>query len=283
MGAAMARNLQGRGYSVCVRDIRSEAQDDALRCDMPLADSPAELAARTDVVLVAVVDSAQVADVLFGTPGCPGVVNSGRDGLTVLLCSTIDPNDVADFATRLAPSGTTVIDAPISGGPARALAATMSMMLAGNPAQLERLDPLLRDMAANRFYLGPVVGDASKAKLVNNLLAGINLVAAAEAMALGQRLGLKAQQVFDLVRVSSGHSWIFEDRMQRAIVGDYAPRAATGLLTKDVGLAVKLGTSVGAQTPLGEAALKQFVATIAGGWAFEDDAAVLKTYLKDGL
>jgi 3-hydroxyisobutyrate dehydrogenase len=114
---------------------------------------------------------------------------------------------------------------------------------------------------------------------VNNLLAGINLAAGAEALALGIRLGLEPQTIFDIVSASSGNSWIFQDRMARAIQDDFVPRAAVPVLTKDLGLAVALAASVQALTPLGAVAHAKFQETVAQGWAALDDAAILKTYL----
>ena len=279
MGAAMARNLQARHYAVTVRDIRPEAQAQAQAWGMAVSASPAELAAAVDVIAIVVVNAAQIADVLFGTPDCPGIVAGSRPGQTVLLCSTIAPDDTIGFADRLAASGLVVIDAPISGGPARALSGEMSMMLAGPEAALRAIDALLADLAKSRFHLGASVGDAARAKLVNNLLAGINLAAGAEALALGIRLGLQPQKIFDIISASSGNSWIFQDRMGRAIQDDFAPRAAAPVLTKDLGLAVALATSVQAQTPLGAVAHAKFQETVARGWAALDDAAILKTYL----
>ncbi len=279
MGAAMARNLQARHYAVSVRDIRPEAQVEAQACGMAVAASPAELAAGVDVLAVVVVNAAQIADVLYGTPDCPGVRAGSRPGQTVLLCSTIAPDDTIGFAQGLEAAGVVVIDAPISGGPARALSGAMSMMLAGPPAALQALEGLLADLAQNRFHLGAKTGDAAKAKLVNNLLAGINLAAGAEALALGMRLGLAPQTIFDIVTASSGNSWIFQDRMARAIADDFAPRAAAPVLTKDLGLAVALAATVQAATPLGAVAHARFQDTVAGGWAALDDAAILKTYL----
>lgn len=279
MGAAMARNLQCRQYAVAVRDINPQAQTLAQQQGLETAASPAALAVVVDVIAVVVVNAAQTADVLFGTPGCPGIVEGSRPGQTVLLCSTIAPDDAIAFASRLAALGLCVIDAPISGGPARALAGEMSMMLAGPSWALLALEPLLSDLAKYRFQLGDAVGDASKAKLVNNLLAGIHLAAAAEAMALGVQVGLAPHTIFDIVCASSGHSWIFQDRMARAIADDFSPRAAVSVLTKDLGLATALATAHQAHTPLGAVALAQFKQTVAHGWADLDDAALLKTYL----
>jgi 3-hydroxyisobutyrate dehydrogenase len=279
MGSAMARNLQARHYAVTVRDIRPEAQEQALAWGMQVSASPAELAAAVDVIAIVVVNAAQIAEVLYGTADCPGLVAGSRPGQCVLLCSTIAPDDTLGFAERLAANGLVVLDAPISGGPARALNGEMSMMLAGPQTALDSIASLLADLAQSRFHLGAKIGDAARAKLVNNLLAGINLAAGAEALALGMRLGLEPQKIFDIVSASSGNSWIFQDRMGRAIQDDFAPRAAAPVLTKDLGLAVALAASVQAQTPLGAVAHQKFQETVASAWAALDDAAILKTYL----
>ena len=154
----------------------------------------------------------------------------------------------------------------------------MSMMVAAPAATLAPWQHLIADMAARRFELGATIGDASKAKLVNNLLAGINLVAGAEALALAEKLGLDTQRIFEIVNASSGASWIFEDRMARALADDFDPRAAAHILTKDLGLATSLAATVRQPTPLGDAALAKFRETLERGWAALDDAAVLKSY-----
>jgi 3-hydroxyisobutyrate dehydrogenase-like beta-hydroxyacid dehydrogenase len=159
----------------------------------------------------------------------------------------------------------------------------MSMMLAGDPSLLASLEPLFADLADKRFHISADMGDGAKAKLVNNLLAGINLVACAEALALAIKLGLDAQKIFKLIEASSGSSWIFQDRMARALADDFAPRAAAHILTKDVGLATAMAAGIGAPTPLGEVALAHFKETLALGWGELDDAAVIKTYLAQGL
>lgn len=279
MGAAMARNLHSRHFKVTVNDIRPEAHQQALEWGLGVATSPAALAAVVDVVVIVVVNAAQIADVLLGAPGRPGVLEGSKPGQSVLLCSTISPDDTIALAEKISPAGLLVMDAPISGGPARALSGEMSMMLAGAADTLESANVVLDALAKHRFYLGAKIGDASKAKLVNNLLAGINLAASAEAMALGVQLGLAPQTIFDIVSASSGNSWVFADRMARAIREDFVPRAAAPVLTKDLGLATTLADSVGAQTPLGDVAYATFQETLARGWAALDDAAILKTYL----
>jgi 3-hydroxyisobutyrate dehydrogenase-like beta-hydroxyacid dehydrogenase len=277
MGMGIAKNLQRRGFSIAVRDIRPEAQQEASALGMQACDSSAALGRVAEIAIVVVVNAQQIEEVLFGADG---LAQPGAKTRTVLLCSTIAPEDSIRIAQRLAAQGVAAVDAPISGGPAKAEAGTMSMMIAGDAAVLAALAPLLEAMAEKRFVLGATHGDAAKAKLVNNLLAGINLVAGAEALALGMKIGLDPQQVFEIIRASSGNSWVFEDRMARALRGDYAPRAFAHILTKDVTLATGMAHAAGHATPLGDAALQKYRETLERGWSELDDAAVLKTYLE---
>ncbi len=278
MGLAMARNLHRKAYRVQVRDIDPAAVAVAAALGIEACDTPAALAAQSDVLALVVVDAAQVDSVLFGPQGVVHADHAARPTkLVVMICSTIAAHDTERFRDRLAGHGIDLLDAPISGGPARAEDGSMSMMLAGPAALAARHDTLLRDLAAKLYYIGPKVGDAARTKLVNNLLAGINLVAAAEAMALGARLGLDRQTLFDVISASSGASWIGQDRMARALANDFSPRARAVILTKDVGLAVHMADAAGIDTPLGDAALSVFKATVASGLGEHDDAAVIKT------
>lgn len=275
MGMGIAKNLQGRGYSLVVRDIRPQAHEEAAALGMRTCDSSAALGRQADVAVVVVVNAQQIDDVLFGADG---LVQPDKKVGTVLLCSTIAPEDSVRIAGRLAQHGIAVIDAPISGGPARAESGLMSMMIAGDPATIATCEQLLMAMAAKRFALGDAIGDAAKAKLVNNLLAGINLAAGAEALALAMKLGLDPHRIFDIIKASSGNSWVFEDRMARALEDDFAPRAHAHILTKDMTLATGMAAAAGYATPLGDAALGQFRETLRRGWSELDDAAILKTY-----
>lgn len=275
MGLAIAKNLLSQGHLPLVRDVRREAEDEARELGMEIASSPAALADRVDLVLVVVVNAAEVEAVLFGADG----VAAGRTRrATVMVCSTIAPEAVIGCAERLRALGIDLIDAPISGGPARACAGTMSMMLAGDARRIAEFDAILTCMANRRFIISERVGDGARIKLVNNLLAGINLVAAAEAFALGERMGLDPRRIYEVICESSGDSWVFQDRMGRVLEDDFGPRARVPILTKDVGLATRMADGVGAATPLGRAALARLEQTVAEGYAGLDDAAVIKTY-----
>jgi 3-hydroxyisobutyrate dehydrogenase-like beta-hydroxyacid dehydrogenase len=172
--------------------------------------------------------------------------------------------------------GVDTLDAPMSGGPQRAAQGTMSLMVAGVDAVFARHQAVLHALANPVFRISERVGDGARTKLVNNLLAGIHLVGAAEALALAERLGLDASRTLQVMAASSGQSWIASDRMPRALAGDFAPRAHMTLLEKDTALAVQAAKAVGFSGPLGTTAAQVFASASAMGMAELDDAAVLE-------
>jgi putative dehydrogenase len=275
MGMGILRSALRGGFEAIARDIDPAREEIARASGARVASSAGDLGAQADAIFVVVIDSEQIEQVLSGPNGLLQAIGPGK---VVLFDSTIAPTDAAAFAARVEQTGAMAIDAPISGGPARAEAGTMSMMLAASGAALERVADVLEAVSDKRFLIGNRHGDAMRAKLVNNLMAGINLMAGAEAIALAERLGLDPKAMFDLIAVSSGQSWMFEDRMSRALAGDYAPRAATPVLTKDVRLANEAARELGIELPLGSLVHQQMQATCDGGWQQEDDAAVLKLY-----
>ncbi len=272
MGAGMAGRLLDQGWPVQVGDL------DPVKT-AALAQQGAQVLARpADVrdcaaTLVVVVDTPQTEAVLFGPSG---LVHAIQPGHTVFLCPTIAPQDVEDLAQRLAAHGVHTVDAPMSGGPLRARDGSMSLLLAAPAAVLAAQAALLAALSSQRFVISERPGDAARTKLVNNLLAGINLVGAAEALALAQRLGLDAAATLDVIERSSGQSWIGSDRLRRALAGDYAPRAHVTLLEKDTALAVAAARSVGFAGPLGEHAAAVFAQAHQAGMAELDDAAIFK-------
>jgi len=273
MGGGVVRSLVRAGIASWARDIRPEAQEAAVASGAAPTASPAELARACDAVVLLVVDAGQIETVLFGADGAADAL---APGAIVVLSSTVDPAYPAALAPRLAARGVLLLDAPVSGGPAKAAAGTMTMMVSGDARALVRVRPVLERITGRLFALGERAGDASSFKIVNNLLAAANLAAGAEAMALAIRAGLDPRQVFDVVNASSGGSWIFADRMARALDDDYAPRAAARILMKDVGIAAAFAQRLGVDAPLARAALAAFVDAVASGHGEEDDAALVK-------
>jgi putative dehydrogenase len=271
MGGAIVERLRERGQAVGVRDIDPAAERRAAAAGAAICASPAALAARCDTVIVAVVDGAQTHEVLFGPAGAAAALPSGA---TVLLCPTIAPHDVETAAARLAGRGIACIDAPMSGGPARARDGTMSLMVACDDAAWDRTQPLLAQLARRLFRVGTRPGDGARTKLVNNLLAAINLAGAAEALALADALGLDAARTLDVIEQSSGQSWIASDRARRVLAGDAAPRAHMRLLAKDAALALAAAQGTGLALPLGRDAAEAFAAACRAGLADADDSAL---------
>ena len=272
MGLAMALRLRDAGQPVRVHDIDLRRHALAAAAGAELADSPAAVAAGCALLIVVVVDAAQTEAVLFGPAGAAAALPPGA---TVMLCPTIGPADVERLAARLAEAGLGCLDAPMSGGPARARDGSMSLMVAAPPALWAAHQRLLQHVAARLFHVGERPGDGARTKLVNNLLAATNLAAAAEAIALAQQLGLDGAQTLAVIEQSSGHSWIGADRMARALAGDFAPRAHTTLLAKDSALALAMAAEAGITPTLGTQAAAMFQAALAAGYGGEDDARLL--------
>ena len=272
MGLAMALRLRDLGRDVVVRDVDREREALAVVAGARAARTPAAVAAACPVVAVVVVDAAQSEDVLFGADG---VVAAAGPGSCVVVCPTIAPESVAAFAARLDAVAVDWIEAPMSGGPARARAGAMSLMVACRDAVFARHAALLAALADPVFRVGERAGDGARTKLVNNLLAAVNLAGAAEAIALAERVGLDPAQTLAVIERSSGQSWIGSDRLHRALAGDTAPRAHTTLLAKDSRLAVTMAAAAGADTKLGTLAAATFADAVARGCGDLDDACLL--------
>ena len=275
MGLGITQALLRGGFRVLVRDINPERNRLARAAGAEVRDHAAAIAREAQIVITVVVDAAQTRDVCFGANGIAETLPKGG---IVIMCSTIAPDDTASLAAELAARGLHLLDAPISGGPLRAAAGTISMMLAGSADVQERCEAVLSAMSDKRFVVSHTPGDGGRMKLVNNLMAGINLSAAAEAFALGIKAGLEPQKIYDVVMASSGMSWMAGDRMQRILAGDRTVTAAMTILTKDVGLAMDLAKSLRSPVPVGSQSHQVLLSALALGHALEDDAAVIRYY-----
>ncbi|OOG37311.1 hydroxyacid dehydrogenase [Polaromonas sp. A23] len=273
MGGAMAANLLARGWPVSVCDIDPVKVADLQEKGAVALTAPAQAAPDSIVFIVCVVDAAQTEEVLFGQQGLAGMLQPGH---TVVLCPTISPQDVEGFASRLAALGVYTVDAPMSGGPARARDGSMSLMVACAEPVYQAQAALLQALSSKLFRISERPGDGARTKLVNNLLAGINLVGAAEVLALAGRLGLDLGRTLDVIEQSSGQSWIGSDRMRRALAADYEPRAHVTLLEKDTRLAVAAAGAAGFEGPLGARASQIFADARQAGLGGLDDAAIFK-------
>lgn len=275
MGSGMARSLRRHGCQVHVFDVRGEvAQAFAAEGGVACA-SPAALAAQCDVIVSVVVNAAQTESVLFGEAGCAAAM---KPGSVFVMCSTVDPNWSMALEARLAEKGIFYLDAPISGGAAKAASGAMTMMTAGKPEAYAVAGPLLDAMAAKVYRLGNRAGAGSKVKIINQLLAGVHIAAAAEAMALGLREGVDAAALYDVITHSAGNSWMFENRMAHVLSGDYAPLSAVDIFVKDLGLVLDVARASKFPLPLSSTAHQMFMQASTAGFAREDDSAVIKIF-----
>jgi 3-hydroxyisobutyrate dehydrogenase len=278
MGAGMAGSLRRAGAEVLVCDARDGVAAAFAAEGGTACKTPAELAARCEVVVSVVVNAAQTESVLFGTPGDDGAAAAMRPGSVFVMCSTVDPNVSIDFERRLEAMGLLYVDAPISGGAAKAASAEMTVMGAAGDDAWAIAEPFLHAMAAKVYRLGQRAGNGSKVKIINQLLAGVHIAAAAEAMALGLREGVDPAALYDVITHSAGNSWMFENRMAHVLSGDYTPLSAVDIFVKDLGLVLDTARASKFPLPLASTAHQMFMQASTAGFASEDDAAVIKIF-----
>ena len=275
MGRGMAASLRRAGWNVHVCDVRLEAAQ-AFAVDGGVAcASPAELATHCEVIVSVVVNAAQTDTVLFGDGGAAAAMQPGS---LFVMCSTVAPNVSVQFEQRLAALGLLYLDAPISGGAAKAASGEMTMMTSGTPAAYAKAGTALDAMAAKVYRLGDQAGNGSKVKIINQLLAGVHIAAAAEAMALGLREGVKAEDIYEVITHSAGNSWMFENRMAHVLAADYTPLSAVDIFVKDLGLVLDTARASKFPLPLSATAHQMFMQASTAGYAKEDDSAVIKIF-----
>jgi putative dehydrogenase len=275
MGHGMAQSLRRAGFEPKVFDLRSEVAQTFARDGGTACASAAELAAACEVVVSVVVNAAQTEALLFGDGG---VADTMRPGSVFVMCSTVDPNWSIALEARLAERGLLYLDGPISGGAAKAASGQMTMMSSGRPEAYAKCQPVLDAMAAQVYKLGDRAGAGSKVKIINQLLAGVHIAAAAEAMALGLREGVDAAALYEVITHSAGNSWMFENRMAHVLAGDYTPLSAVDIFVKDLGLVLDLARASKFPLPLSSTAHQMFMQASSAGFAREDDSAVIKIF-----
>jgi 3-hydroxyisobutyrate dehydrogenase len=275
MGAGMAGSLRRAGCDIRVCDVREGVAAAFAAQGGTACATPAELAARCDVVVSVVVNAAQTENVLFGSGA---VVAAMRPGSVFVMCSTVDPNVSIAFERRVEAMGLLYVDAPISGGAAKAASGEMTVMGAATDEAWAKAEPFLHAMAAKVYRLGNSAGNGSKVKIINQLLAGVHIAAAAEAMALGLREGVDAAALYEVITHSAGNSWMFENRMAHVLAGDYRPLSAVDIFVKDLGLVLDTARATKFPLPLASTAHQMFMQASTAGFAKEDDSAVIKIF-----
>lgn len=279
MGMGMAKNLLKHGHKVTGVDPSPAARDAFKAASGTIADTPAAAAKTADVVVIAVVNDKQVETVLFGEGGAAGALKKG--GL-VMQCATVPAAFARALGERLAKSGIELLDAPMSGGRARAESGELTFMASGAPTAFAAAESILAATSAKVFRLGDAAGIGSLVKTVNQLLAGVHIATAAEAVALAAKAGADTRAVYEVISASAGNSWMFGNRVPHMLDDDYAPLSAVEIFVKDLGLVLNTGHELRLPLPMAAAAHQLFLAAAGAGWGRLDDAAVVKVYEQAG-
>jgi len=279
MGMGMAKSLVAAGIGTAGCDISEAARDAFAAAGGKSVATPAAAAKGADAVAIVVVNAQQVENVLLG-PG--GVLETLMPGAVVLGCATMPPATARELAGKVQARGAHYLDAPISGGPVKAAAGRLSVMASGTQAAFARARPLLDAVAEKVFELGGEAGPGSTMKMVNQLLAGVHIASAMEALALAIRSGLDAKTVFEVITASAGNSWMFENRVPHVLDNDYSPKSAVDIFIKDLGIVLDQGARLDFPLPITETAFQRFKEAKDMGLGRQDDASVIKVYQRDG-
>ncbi len=275
MGFGAAASALKRGVPTIGLDTSEAARNRFIAEGGRVADSLAALGAQCDAIVVLVVTAAQTEAVLFG-PG--GLAESMKRGSVVITSATVDPTLPPQWQDRLADKGLWLIDAPVSGGAAKAAAGQMTVMASGLPEAFAAGGAMLDAIAGTVYRLGDRPGIGSTVKMVNQHLAGVHIAAACEAMALGMRAGADPTALYEVICNSAGMSWMFQNRVPHILAGDYTPLSSVNIFVKDLGIVLDTARKLAFPLPLAAAAHQLYLASAAAGHGAEDDAAVIKFY-----
>jgi 3-hydroxyisobutyrate dehydrogenase len=275
MGFGMAVSLCRAGFTVTGHDVRQEAMDRLVARGGARAATPAEAARDASLLFVMVVNDAQVDAVLFGAGGAAAALPAGA---TVVLSSTVPAGFVRELAARLGERGLHLLDAPVSGGAVAAVKGELTIMASGPAAAFEAADAALEACAKKVYRLGDVPGIGSGVKAVNQLLAGVNLVTAAEGMAFGAALGADPKVLYEVIRNAAGGSWMFDNRVPHMLDDDFTPRSACDIWVKDLGMVLGIGRDLRMPLPMAAAAFQVVMMAAAQGLGPIDDAGFVKVY-----
>lgn len=286
MGGPMALNLQKAGHDVRAFDLSKPACDKCAADGLKIAQDAAAAVQGAEVVISMLPASQHVEALFLGRDGQPGLLASIAKGALVIDSSTIAAATSQKVAKAAEAAGITFIDAPVSGGTGGAIAGTLTFMVGGDQAALERARPLLEKMGANIFHAG-TVGAGQTAKICNNMLLGILMAGTSEAIALGVANGLDPKVLSEIMRRSSGGNWALEKYNPYPGVHENAPASkgyaggfGTDLMLKDLGLAQENAMAVKAATPLGGLARAIYAAHSIAGHGAEDFSSVIKMVQK---
>jgi L-threonate 2-dehydrogenase len=279
MGFGMANSLQRAGFEVTGCDVAADLVARFVAVGGKGARTPAEAAKAAGIVICVVLNAAQTETVLFGKDG---VVETMAKDAVFVSSATMDPEVARRLAKQLESTGRHYLDAPISGGAQRAAQGELTILASGSQAAFTKARPALDAMAAKLYELGDAAGQGAAFKMINQLLAGVHIAAASEAITFAAKQGLDLQKVYEVITASAGNSWMFENRMPHVIAGDYKPRSAVEIFVKDLGIVQDMARNARFPAPLASTALQMFLMASASGMGRDDDASVARLYARIG-
>ncbi|WP_439122167.1 L-threonate dehydrogenase [Marivita sp.] len=276
MGYGIASSALRDGHSVWGYDI-NPTQIDRFRAEGGHEGALSEIASGLDVAALVVLNAQQTEDVLFGSDA---LVPKLARGAVVMSCATVPPQFARDMEARCSEHGVLYLDAPISGGAAKAASGELTIMASGTEAAFNASRPLLDAVAATVFELGDSAGPGSAMKATNQLLAGVHIAAMAEAITFGMTQGVAPETFLEVISKSAGTSWMLENRAPHVIEGDYSPRSSVNIWPKDLGIVLDIAATAGFEAPITATALAQYRQAVEMGLGGVDDAAVAKVYAR---
>jgi len=276
MGMGAAKSCLRAGLNTWGVDLNPEALERLRQAGARDAQpSASAFADQLDAILLLVVNAQQVNAILFGEAGLAAKL---RPGTVVMVSSTLSALDAQQIEKRLAEHQLLMLDAPVSGGAAKATSGEMTVMASGSDAAFAQLQPVLDAVAAKVYRVGSEIGLGSTVKIIHQLLAGVHIAVGAEAMALAARAGIPLETMYEVVTNAAGNSWMFENRMRHVVDGDYSPKSAVDIFVKDLNLVADTAKSLHFPLPLASTALNMFTEASNAGYGREDDSAVIKIF-----
>ncbi len=274
MGLPMALNLLQAGYRVKGYDLNPAALATLAAAGWTAAESAAAAAAGAEALILMVVNAAQAQAVMFDA----GAASALPEGGTVVLMATCPPGAVAAMAAQVAATGRHLVDAPVSGGVAGATAGSLTIMAAAPVAHLAAIRPMLDVLGGKVVHVGEKPGRGAVVKSVNQLLCGVHIAAAAEALALAGKVGIDSAIMLDIVSGSAASSWMLRDRGPRMLQDDPVVSSAVDIFVKDLGIVMEAGRDAKAALPLAGLAHQLFLAASGQGHGDADDSQLIRTY-----
>jgi putative dehydrogenase len=274
MGLPMAKNLAARDFTVRGFDVRPDAIEGLAQAGATRTASAAEASAGADVLVLMVVNAAQAEAILFGGGALAALPEKG----IVVLMATCPPGAVETIAGRVLEAGRRFIDAPVSGGVVGAHGATLTIMAAAPQATFDAARPVFDALGDKVFHVGEKPGQGAMVKTVNQLLCGVHIAVAAEALSLAAKVGVDLEIMLSILSGSSASSWMLKDRGPRMLQPNPEVTSAVDIFVKDLGIVLEAGREVKAALPLSALAHQMFVAVSGQGGGTDDDSQVIRAY-----